>query len=116
MSIFPRSWTPVPQSRMTRVPDAERTSTQEELPAYRTVRGPGFAREPLVPQKRTRMIGQPAKKGCGGGRAQGYYSHLLDLRRFPGQHCSLPTRIAIADAAAWEKPPYLLNDYFRKGT
>ena len=38
-----------------RVRSAVRTSTQEVLPPYRSVVGPGFAREPRVPQNWTRM-------------------------------------------------------------
>src|ERR1051326_6320682 len=53
MRCSPSSRMPVPQSRTMSVPPGDRTSTQEVLPPYLAVRGPGDAIEPRVPQKRT---------------------------------------------------------------
>src|SRR6516225_4544795 len=46
----PSNRTPVPQSRITIVPLLVLTSTQDVLPPYRTVPGPGVAIDPRVPQ------------------------------------------------------------------
>src|SRR5215207_2653626 len=54
MRARPSSRAPVPQSNTTRVPASEISSTQDVLPPYRTVPGPGEAVDPRVPQKRTR--------------------------------------------------------------
>src|ERR1700687_5937643 len=47
--------TPVPQSKIRRLPLAVVSSTQEVLPPKWFVPGPGVAIDPLVPQKRTFM-------------------------------------------------------------
>ena len=54
-SARPSTRAPVPQSNTTSVPPAERSSTQDVLPPYRTVDGPGAAIEPRVPQNRMRI-------------------------------------------------------------
>jgi hypothetical protein len=52
ISDRPSSRMPVPASMMKRSPSRVRTSTQEQLPPYRIVLGPGEGIEPRVPQKR----------------------------------------------------------------
>jgi hypothetical protein len=55
---------PVPQSMTTRVPRAERTSTQDVLPPYRRVSGPGVAMDPRVPQNCIRTVGLRVLHSC----------------------------------------------------
>ena len=50
ISWCPSEWPPVPQSTTISVPLSERISTQDVLPPYLVVVGPGFAIEPRVPQ------------------------------------------------------------------
>src|ERR1051325_330531 len=54
MSDSPSSRTPVRLPQMISPPLFVRISTQEVLPPWRTVRGPGEAIEPRVPQNVTR--------------------------------------------------------------
>src|SRR5919106_6213731 len=56
-SDAPSARIPVPESRITRLPSSGRTSTHEVLPPYRTVSGPGDAREPREPQNLARTSG-----------------------------------------------------------
>src|SRR5688500_14409898 len=56
---------PVPASMMNSSPSRVRTSTQEQLPPYRTVLGPGDGIEPRVPQNRIFMSpSTSASPGC----------------------------------------------------
>jgi hypothetical protein len=55
---------PVPQSMTTRVARAERTSTQDVLPPYRRVFGPGVAMDPRVPQNCIRTEGLRVLHSC----------------------------------------------------
>src|SRR5688572_4185766 len=54
-SSMPSSRAPVPQSRTITVPSSIRSSTQDVLPPYFAVFGPGVGIEPLVPQNRTNI-------------------------------------------------------------
>jgi hypothetical protein len=48
----------------TRVPRAERTSTQDVLPPYRRVFGAGVAMDPRVPQNCIRTVGLRVLHSC----------------------------------------------------
>ena len=50
---IPSRRAPVPQSKMKRWPALVTSSTQDVLPPYRLVPGPGVAIEPRVPQNRS---------------------------------------------------------------
>src|SRR5262249_36985587 len=57
-------------------PSAERTSTQEVLPPYRLVSGPGTGYDPRTPQKRTftrgpRSSAQPSRRPSADGNTHG---------------------------------------------
>src|SRR5215472_1802730 len=58
-SVVPRRRMPVPASRTSTVPSGPRTPTQEVLPPYRAVSGPGVASDPRVPQSVTSMSDFP---------------------------------------------------------
>jgi hypothetical protein len=51
-SAWPNPCAPVPQSRTISVPSSPRTSTHDVLPPWRSVIGPGLAKDPRVPQNR----------------------------------------------------------------
>src|SRR4029079_8597619 len=59
MSRVPRVRMPVPASRMTTLPSPSVSSTQDVLPPYRTVDGPGDAIDPRHPQTRASTSGRP---------------------------------------------------------
>src|SRR5215813_9152175 len=58
-SVVPRRRMPVPASRTSTVPSGPRTPTQDVLPPYRAVSGPGVASDPRVPQSVTSMSDFP---------------------------------------------------------
>ena len=79
----------MPQSNTTSVPPADRSSTQDVLPPYRTVDGPGVGMEPRVPQYRTCITPDaPDRRNCRGyglrhyrDMSSGYCAAIGSLRR-----------------------------------
>src|SRR4051812_22241172 len=97
INVRPSSRMPVPASTMNSSPSRVLISTHEQLPPYRTVRGPGEGIEPRVPQKRIFM--SPSTPASPGVRRPLLYTALAAYCQSLGG-----VRRSVIDSAAVVEP------------